>query len=223
VTSAGRLGTAELTELRGVLRSALVSDALDAVGLRDQTLGPDIARLAGRGLLVGHAYTVAAERVDAVPDVAYVGLRRVLEELGPDDVVVCATDRSDAFAVWGELTSTAAQAAGAVGFVTDGMIRDVREVDQLAFDVLGRGATPRDINGRAELVRHGQPVAIDGVTIGAGDLIVADQDGVVVVPLAVAQIVLERALSKAADEASCHAAVGEGMSVMEALTRFDVL
>ena len=214
---------AELAELRGALRSALVSDALDAIGRRHQALGTDIARLAGRGVLVGRAYTAAAEPAGAVPEVAYVGLRRVLEGLAPDDVFVFATVRSDAYAAWGELTSMAAQGAGAVGFVTDGLIRDLPQVERLGFGMYARGMTPRDINGRAEVVRLGEPVVIDGILISPGDLIVGDEDGVVVVPLAVAREVVDRALAKAGDEASFHAAVGRGLPVMDALTRFDIL
>jgi regulator of RNase E activity RraA len=223
LTLGDRFTTTELAQLRTILRSALVSDALDAIGLRDQTLGADIARLTGRGVLVGRAYTVAAEPVDAMPEVAYVGLRHALEELGCDDVLVCATGRSDAYASWGELTTMAAQAAGAVGFLTDGMIRDIPQVAGLDFDVFGRGMTPRDMNGRAEMVRHGETVDIDRVAIHPGDVIVADRDGVVVVPLTVAREVVGRARTKAADEAEFHAAVGDGLPVMDALRRFDVL
>ena len=136
---------------------------------------------------------------------------------------VFATVRSDAYAAWGELTSMAAQGAGAVGFVTDGLIRDLPQVERLGFGMYARGMTPRDINGRAEVVRLGEPVVIDGILISPGDLIVGDEDGVVVVPLAVAREVVERALAKAGDEASFHAAVGRGLPVMDALTRFDIL
>jgi regulator of RNase E activity RraA len=223
VTPGERLTATELVQLRKVLRSALVSDALDAIGLRDQRLGADIGRLAGRDVLVGRAYTVTAERVDAVPEVAYVGLRRALAELERDDVCVCATDRSESYAAWGELTSMAAQAAGAVGFVTDGMIRDLPQVEGLDFAVFGRGTSPGDINGRAELVRHGDVLTIDRTAINRGDLIVADRDGVVVVPLTAAREVVERALAMTAREASFQAAVGNGLPVLEALSRFDIL
>lgn len=223
MTPADPLTTSELDQLRTVLRSALVSDALDAIGLRNQTLGADISRLAGRDVLVGRAYTVAVVPVDAVPEVAYVGLRHALEELGRDDVYVCATGRSERYAAWGELTSMAAQAAGAVGFVTDGMIRDLPQVERLAFSVFARGTTPRDINGRAELVGHGEAIAIDRIAIRRGDVIVADRDGVVVVPSGVAREVVDRALVKAAAEASFQAAVADGLPVTDALTRFEVL
>jgi regulator of RNase E activity RraA len=73
------------------------------------------------------------------------------------------------------------------------------------------------------MVRHGETVAIDRVAIHPGDVIVADRDGVVVVPLTVAREVVGRARTKAADEAEFHAAVGDGLPVMDALRRFDVL
>jgi len=116
-----------------------------------------------------------------------------------------------------------AQAAGAVGFVTDGMIRDLPQVERLDFDVFGRGTSPGDINGRAELVCHGEALTIDRTVVSPGDLIVADRDGVVVVPLTAAREVFDRALAKAASEASFQAAVGEWLPVMDALSRFDIL
>ncbi len=220
---ATRLEATELATLRTVLRSALVSDALDAVGLRAQTLSADITCLAGSVVLIGRAFTVTAEPVDGVPEVPYVGLRRALESIGPDEVYVFGTSRSDAYAAWGEVVSMAARAAGAVGFLTDGLIRDREQVERLGFPVYARGTTPIDINGRAEVVGHGLPVTIAGVTIARGDLIVGDRDGVVVVPRGVQREVIDRALEKASTESMFRAAVAGGSSVLDALDHFDIL
>jgi 4-hydroxy-4-methyl-2-oxoglutarate aldolase len=218
-----RLTEADLVELRRRLRAALISDALDTVGLRRQSLGADIRWLSGKGVLVGHAFTVSAGAVESVPKVPYVGLMAALDALTPGDVHVMATGRSDDYAVWGELMSIAANASGAVGMVTDGLVRDAVQVERLGFAVFARGTTAVDINGRAEVIAHGGSIVIDGVRIEAGDLIVADRDGVVVVPTPVRDDVISLATSKGATERRFRRALATGMSASEAFARFHVL
>ena len=218
-----RLTDADLTQLRRRLRAALVCDALDTVGLRRQSLGADIQWLSGKGVLVGHAFTVSTEVVEAVPDAPYVGLTAALDALTRGDVHVMATGRSDKYAAWGELVSIAAAASGAIGMVTDGLVRDAAQVKRLGFPVFARGTTAVDINGRAEVIGHGMPIVIDGVTIEAGDLIVADGDGVVVVPTAARDDVISLATSKGLAERRFRRALAAGMSASEAFARFHVL
>jgi regulator of RNase E activity RraA len=218
-----RLTEADLIHLRRRLRAALVCDALDTVGLRRQSLGADIQWLSGKGVLVGHALTVSTEVVEVVPDDPYVGLTAALDALTRGDVYVMATGRSDKYAAWGELVSIAAAESGAVGMVTDGLVRDAAQVERLGFPVLARGTTAVDINGRAEVIGHGSPIMIDGVEIEAGDLIVADRDGVVIVPTAVRDDVISLATSKGLAERRFRKALATGMSASEAFARFHVL
>jgi regulator of RNase E activity RraA len=147
----------------------------------------------------------------------------MLDAVRPGDVVVAACDRSDAAAVWGELTSSSCVARGAAGLVTDGPCRDVEQVRALGFPVWARGTSPRDVHGRLEFGPHGVPVTVDGVAIAPGDLVVADADGVVVVPAAVADDVLRRAAEKASAEDELRDAVLGGTPIGEAFRRFGVL
>jgi 4-hydroxy-4-methyl-2-oxoglutarate aldolase len=207
------------------LTSALVADALDGVGLRGRCLGPAIRMLSGEPPLVGHALTASTAPIagGVEPDDLYAGLKAVLHRLGPGDVLVLATDRSDDYATWGELTSTAALLAGAAGIVTDGLVRDIERVALLGFGLFARGTRPVDIGGRAEIVRIGEAAVIDDVAVETGDLIVADRDGVVVVPRAVEARVSERALGKAIDERRFHEALAAGVPIWEAFERFHTL
>ncbi len=213
----------QLAELRRVLRSALVADALDGLGQRQQCLPSDIRPMPPGGVLVGFAATCRTRPLDAVLDDPYVGLRRVLAGLSADDVLVIATDRADEYAVWGELVSIAASSAGAAGTVTDGLVRDLEQVERLGYRTFARGTTPTDIGPRAEFDGFGDPVRIDGVTIICGDLIVGDVDGVVVVPGAIVDQVTERCLATVAAEDASRAAIADGMSPTEAFARFHVL
>lgn len=205
--------------------SALVADALDAVGLRGHCLGPAIRMLTGVSPLVGHALTASTAPLadDVEPEDLYAGLKAVLHRLGPGDVLVLATDASDDYATWGEITSTAAIRAGAAGMVTDGLVRDIERVALLGFGLFARGTRPVDIGGRADFARSGEPVVIDDVPIETGDLIVADRDGVVVVPHAFEVAVTQRALAKAHQERRFHEALDAGVPIWEALERLHVL
>jgi 4-hydroxy-4-methyl-2-oxoglutarate aldolase len=204
------------------LRAAHVADALDAMGLRHQCISRLTHSLPGR-TVVGTAFTMAcAPPGDEVTE-RYAGLLAAIDAVGQGDVVVVASGRSDAAAVWGELLSTACLAHGAVGVVTDGLVRDSVQTAALGFPVFARGTSPLDIHGRLEVVAHGIEVTVAGVAVAPGDTIVADSDGVVVVPRTHAAEALERAAAKALGEGDFRAAVTDGTSATEAFRRFDVL
>jgi len=204
------------------LRAAHVADALDAMGLRDQCISRLTQFLPGR-TLAGRAFTLSCAPPGREVTERYAGLLAAIDAVQAGDVVVVASGPSDVAAVWGELLSTVCLAHGAVGVVTDGLVRDSAQTAALGFPVFARGTSPRDIHGRLEVVAHGVEVSLAGVAVAPGDSIVADCDGVVVVPLAHAAEALERAAAKARGDEDFRAAVAEGASATEAFRRFDVL
>jgi len=205
------------------MRTALVCDVLDSIGLRSQALGADISSLRHDRPLIGRAFTAVSCELDEIPDVPYEGLLRALDAVGDGDVFVLATGRTERSAMWGELLSTTCLARGVKGVVTDGYSRDTGQIAALGFPAYCRGTYPLDINGRSEVTDHGVPVVIDGVVVSPGDLIVADDDGVVVVPADVVDEVVVRALAKAQEEGAFREAVRDGMLPSEAYDRFKVL
>lgn len=207
------------------LTSAFVADALDAIGMPGRCLGPMIRALSGDRSAIGRALTASTAPHDRQipPDDPYAGFKALLRRLGPGDVVVLATDNCDDYAAWGELVSIAALEAGALGIVTDGLVRDLDRLGPLPFTVFARGTRPVDIGGRADVRRIADRVVIDEVAIETGDLIVADGDGVMVVPQKVADIVFERAQGKALDERHFHEALAAGLPIWEAFERFHTL
>jgi regulator of RNase E activity RraA len=204
--------------------SAAVADALDAVGLAGRCLGPEIRSLCGEAV-VARALTASTARrpVPRDADDRYAGLKALLHRIGRGDLIVLATDRSDEYAAWGELVTEAALEAGGVGLVTDGLVRDLDGIERQPFSVFARGTRPVDIGDRADVVGIGDPVVIDGVAIATGDLVVADRDGVAIVPEVVAAVVLERAEEKVLDERRFRDALAEGATIWEAFERFHVL
>lgn len=207
----------------GFMRSALICDALDSLGLRHQALAADILPLDPDTRVCGPAFTARTDEVDAIPDTPYEGLLRALNAVKAGEVFVLAAARTTAAAVWGELLSSACQARGVLGTVTDGFTRDAQQVRLLGYPVVSRGTLPLDTHGRCEVTELAVPVEIDGVRIEPGDLIVADVDGVAVVPAAVAAEVVEHAAAKARGEDRFREAVAGGMSATDAYNRFGVL
>jgi regulator of RNase E activity RraA len=203
-------------------RTSLLSDALDRAGRRRQCLAPDVVTLSG-SRLSGRAFPFLIERVDGPAEMPYRGLLRALDAVPSGSVVVIPGGRAADAALFGELMATACLARGAVGAVCEGFVRDLAEVRALGFPLFACGTVPYDMDGRLEVVGHGRAVEVDGVTIEPGALIVADEDGVVVVPPDVEADVLAAVADKAARETGFRAAVAAGLSPSEAYDRFGVL
>lgn len=204
-------------------RAAAVSDACDAQGLGRRTLGPDVLALKPGTGMMGRAYVVQTEVVDAAPETRYAGLLPAIDALAEGDVYVISGHGRADVALWGELLSTKARAAGAAGALVDGAVRDVAQVSRLDFPVFARGRCPADIHGRMEVTGTGGSLVVDGVLIAHGDLVVADDDGVVIVPAEVADSVLAAAREKMATEQLFAKDVASGLSAAEAFRRHGVL
>ncbi len=132
-------------------------------------------------------------------------------------VYACAQDVS---AHLGELSVTSLKARGVAGCVLDGGCRDVRFILDEGFPVFSRFVTPEDSTWRWELEATQVPVTIGRVRIEPGDWVVGDDDGVVVVPHAIAESVLAEAEAKAATESEIRAAVRDGMPPLAAYERY---
>ena len=112
-------------------------------------------------------------------------------------IVVQAGDLD--YAVAGGNVCAVAQRRGIAGFVVDGLIRDVAEARALGFPVFARGAIPFP-GGKEVALPLNTPVMCGGVNVAPGDIVVADEEGIVAVPLAQVELVLARALAKAAKD-----------------------
>jgi len=183
------------------LTSAMLSDALDECGLRDQVLEARLAPVVPGSRAFGRAATARFEPSEAdQPDDPYAAAIDFISGLRAGELVVIATTESNASALWGELFSAAAIGAGAVGTVTDGNLRDTSKIAGLGYPAFSRSRRPIDYRRRMAITAVREPVTIGGVRIADGDLVLADDDGVVVVPRAREAEVLEAARRRAAGE-----------------------
>lgn len=199
--------------------TAALADALDARSLRDQTLPPAIRPLAPGLRLAGPAFTVQGRPAEPDYDGALRKVLRMLGEVPAGHVAVYACEQGRA-AHLGELSVTSLKARDVAGCVLDGGCRDTRFILDEGFPVFSRFVTPEDSTWRWELQATQVPVTIGRVRIEPGDWIVGDDDGVVVVPQAIAESVLAEAEAKAATESEIRTAVRDGMPPLEAYERF---
>jgi regulator of RNase E activity RraA len=216
-------GTIALDLLRERLYSAVVCDALDALGYREQSPRVPLLPLTTDEPLVGRCKTTLWSDLYHEDPKPYELELRAVDSCRPDDVLLAAVGGSLRSAVWGELLSTAARGRGCVGAIVDGAIRDVRQTRALSFPVYARGMLPYDSRDRQRVVDLDVPVEIAGVRFAPGDLVFADRDGVVVVPKQVEDEVLRLAWEKVHAEDRVRAAIRDGMSATEAFERFGTL
>jgi len=122
---------------------------------------------------------------------------------------------------WGEVLTVAAEAAGIAGLVIDGGVRDIAALTARRFAVFSRGISMRGTI-KASAPSVGQPISFTGTPVAAGDLVVADDDGVLVIPAAHAERCLAQGQLRADKEARMMQALQGGQSTLElmGLTRW---
>lgn len=212
-----------MRERFAAIYTAALADILDARGLHAQTLPPAIRPLERGVGLAGPAYTVKGGPASSPDAASYdMAIRKVLQMLGdvPAGHAAVYACHHDVSAHLGELSVTSLKARGVAGCVLDGGCRDVGFIRGEGFPVFCRFVTPEDSTWRWELEATQVPVTIGGVEILPGDWVVGDDDGVVVVPQAIADEVLAEAEQKAATESEIRVAVRDGMPPLEAYERF---
>jgi 4-hydroxy-4-methyl-2-oxoglutarate aldolase len=218
--------TLDLAGLQPRLYSAVLSDVLDGMGHPRQAMRPFVRPLDEDLTLFGRARTGLYMNTYAVADGEnpYEVEIALVDDLKPGDVAVFACGGpTDRIAPWGELLSTAARHRGAVGCVTDGLVRDVRHIRAMRFPVFHGGIGPLDSRARGKMMAMDVPCECGGVLIHPGDLIFGDVDGVVVIPHRIADDVIEAALAKIDGEDMTRTELERGLLLREVYEKYGVL
>ncbi len=182
------------------LYSAVISDVLDEMGIRNHTLNVLIRPLRANMVLAGRAKPMVASKVFEMPEEPYKIMIEALDSLKQDEVPLIVASSGSSTAMWGELFSTASQARGARGAVIDGFARDTRKILEMDYQLFCAGMAPTDSKGREQIISYGRQVRSGDATVAPGDIIFADLDGVVAIPREVEDDVLTRARKKAGKE-----------------------
>ncbi|MFM1989687.1 MAG: hypothetical protein RJA99_2644 [Pseudomonadota bacterium] len=202
-----RPDAASVDALRDVPTGAVV-DALGGAGAMDFRIKPAIA---GQSRFIGTALTCDCGPADNL------ALCATLESVQPGDVLVAATGGHTGCAVTGDLVVGMARNGGAVGFVTDGCVRDLPGLRAVGLPAFAVGVTPNS-PARSGPGTVGAPVVVGGVRVASGDVIVADEEGVVVVPRERLAEVIQRLPAIRAAEAEMDRRVREGLRTPPFLT-----
>ena len=194
----------KIEELRGAPTGNVV-DAMRGRGAMDHAIKPiDPARAS----FIGSALPVETGPSDNLAIAA--GVAQAQE----GDVVVAASDAFDRTAVCGDIVAMLAKNAGCAGLVFDGMTRDLDGLEGVGLPVFSRGITPNSCV-RSGPGRVGLPIVAGGVSVEAGDIVMGDRDGVIVVPLAMLDEVIATVKAIRAAEAETIAKVqNEGLTRM---------
>lgn len=203
--------------------TAVICDALDHLGYRHQALDPSIRPIYPGARIAGVAVPVQLHTTGEIPEHPYENDMLMLEALQPGEVPVVAADAGNRAALWGELFSCAAQGRGVAGAVVEGYVRDAKKVAELQFPVFCRGFSPLDTLGRAETISFGSTVVCGGVEVRPRDYVVADEDGVVIIPALVIDDVLTFVGNKQAKESDAREDLLRGMGIQAAWKKHGVL
>ncbi len=212
-----------LEMMRESLYSAVVADALDGLGYKNSSPRVSLKPMTGQGMLVGRCRTsLWADMYHEDPSPYELELIAV-DGCQPDDVLIAAAHGSMRSGIWGELLSTAARNGGCVGAIVHGAVRDIAKMRAMGFNVYAQGACVYDSQNRQRVIDVDVPVEIDGVVFAPGDLVFADEDGVVVVPQKIEKEAIQKAWEKVHAENVTRDAIKNGMKAVAAYEKYGVL
>ena len=193
--------------------SCIVSDVME----RNRTLHSAIRPIVG-GRFAGPALTVRLYPGDLVDCLD------ALKVAASGDVIIVDAAGETETSIWGGLMAGLCQQKGVVGAVVDGAIRDIDEIRDLKFPIFSRAVVPRSTHspysGRLEPIEVNVRITCGGSLVDPGDIILADEIGVVAVPRAEADDILRRARAQADQEEATRQRIRAGKTVDELLAEF---
>lgn len=210
----------DLTDRLSRLYASAVHDVMHGRGHSNCVLPPGLAAVNPAHVLAGEVFTIDGHYEEGQPTPATLrGWAEVLSKAPAGKVIVCQPNTMEV-ALMGELSAATLAKRGVRGYIADGGTRDVALLAGMDFPVFSRFATPKDIAGRWRAKSMGQPITIGTVTIETGDYVLADRDGVVILPRAMAAEVIAETEAKAATENAMREALMAGMDPLDAFDKF---
>lgn len=200
--------------------ASAVHDVLRAQGHDNCLLPYDIRPLNISQTLTGEVWTVSGhlDRTKSAHE-TLLEWTGVLSRAPAGKVVICQPHNREV-ALMGELSASALKLKGVRGYIVDGGCRDAAMIEEIGFPVWCSFYTPSDIVARWVPDRFGEPITIGTVTISNGDYVIADRDGVVIIPAALATTVIARTEEVMSTEGEVRRQIMAGMDPQEAYRRY---
>ncbi|WP_230958913.1 RraA family protein [Burkholderia stagnalis] len=183
------------------------STLFEASGLSTSAVDPSIRTVWPGASVAGPAFPLECSPGDNL------SIHIAMEQVPRGSVLVISTGGFVA-GYWGEVLTVAAEAAGVAGLIIDGGVRDIAALTARRFPVFTRGVSMRGTI-KASSPSVGQPISFAGTPVAAGDLVVADDDGVLVIPVAYVEATLSQGQARPYKEATMMDALREGRSTLE--------
>ena len=200
--------------------SGAVYDVLRAMGYSNRTLSKEIRPLDISSKLSGRIYTVSGRYDNTLePHDTLLQWTGLLSKAPKDSVVICQPN-DHTLAHMGELSAETMQLRGIRGYIVDGGCRDSDFISKIGFKVFCKYYTPIDVVGRWTALSFEEPIQIDGVNISSGDYVLADRDGIVIIPQAVAEEVVVKTEEVLRTENLVRTAILLGLDPQEAYLKY---
>lgn len=210
-------------EVEEKLSSSVISDVLDGMGIRGQAMDSSIRPVRDDMKIVGRAATMLmADQYEPSKDTFQLQFQAI-DELKEGEVMMVCSNGSERAALWGELLSTAARYRGARGTIVDGVARDINLIREINYPVFAKGINPISSKGRLIAIDYGCPIKMGGVLVNPGDLVVADIDGIVVVPGEKAEAVIEEALDVVTRETKTRDELRKGVGLNDVFKKYGTI
>jgi 4-hydroxy-4-methyl-2-oxoglutarate aldolase len=212
--------TAALPDRLRACYSGAIHDVLRVKGYSKQTLPQNIRPLNLSHKLAGPVFTIEGRRDDSLD--AHQSLLKWCELLSkaPSNTVLMCQPHDHTLAHMGELSSETLAYKKVLGYIVDGGCRDSAFIDKLGFPVFCSYFTPLDIVGKWAATAYGQAIAIGDVTIHSGDYVLADRDGVVIIPQALVEEVTAEAEEVLQKENLVRKAILQGVDPVAAYLQY---
>lgn len=208
-----------LTERLSRAYSGAVFDVLRGRGIADTVLPSSIVPLDDTRAVAGPVFLMRGRPTPgADPHATLMAWTDFLGRAPAGHVAVCEGNDDDR-ALMGELSAETLHGRGVLGYVTDGGCRDCAFIRRLGFPVFARFRTPRDVVGTWMPEAFDVPLRIGAVTVNPGDYVIGDIDGVVVIPGALAESVVDEVEAVMATENLVRSAIQSGVPPQEAYLR----
>lgn len=195
------------------LTTCSVSDAMAARRMASGVIAGVSAMSEGDGVIIGPSFPVRFAPAQGG------GFNDYLDQVPPGHVIVIDAGGRTDLSAWGGLIALEAKRLGVRATVIHGACRDVGDFAECGFPVFARGTSPRSGRGWLASTDPGLPITIDDVTVSMGDFVVADRDGVVIVPGESADTVLDLARSIESRDRLIAADVRNGHSLEQSRRR----
>ncbi len=198
-----------------------VSDALEQLYGQRNYMSHDMRPLAAKTKFVGPAVTVLLKKEEHKEgSAASQGMLDAIDNARPGSVYVMSLPDGLDYAGIGGLMVTAMKTRGLAGAVVDGSVRDLPQIGRIQFPVFSRGVAPSTTINHFRVVGVNVPITCAGATVNPGDIITADEDGVVAVPKEKAEEVLKKAEANDNTEHTMYPFIEKFKSIKKAVEQF---